>query len=712
MKINTYSNLLIWACLFWPFLMSAQGRNYYDGPYIFHQDDSLRIQWVEAGNGHDTIIAKSDAGIFDRAFLPVVDLQNIDFQPIGKDSYSGVKKVVALSDIHGQYELMLKLLKANNVIDDKNHWNFGKGHLVINGDNLDRGDRVLDILWYLFYLQKEAEKAGGKVHVLLGNHEIMVLNGDVRYLHKKYRYTSALFQTLYNNFFKEGSVLGDWIASHQVMLSVNEKLFLHAGVSPTILDLKLSIKEVNELFRKQIIRRHEDAIYQDKKLAELYGGNGPLWYRGYFDSLALEVKEVKKTLKRFKQNAIIVGHTSLEAIKSLYGGKVIAIDCRIKLGETGQVLIIENDQFMVGDLMGQKHVLAGDFSPEPVSTPNTPPAKVVSIQTPATNTVSTNSSPTSSAQKPWLFDQIYQMKKNPALSICTDIRQLIKRKNREEYQSAKFILVGTAEEEGFQLNGKIRARGNVRKKVCSLPPVKLDFSKKKLDSLGYLKLDKLKLVLPCSYSDYNQEKLFKEYFLYELYNLIDSNGIRAKLIDIELNNPKKNQEMVGIIVEDEASYAQRKNAKIIEKGRVPASLCDRESFVKMQFFQYMIANTDWSLDNRHNLELVKLVDENKILALPYDFDYSGFVGQEYAVPHESLNIKDIHQRYFFSYKVSDAEFNRVVEFYKSIEDEVYALCDSADYMESRTIAANKNYLKSFFKLLEAPDKLKKNILRR
>ena len=62
-------------------------KQYFDGPYIFHQNDSLRVQWVEAGQGYDTLFASSELGIFERNSLPKVDLKNLDFEKNKKCIY-------------------------------------------------------------------------------------------------------------------------------------------------------------------------------------------------------------------------------------------------------------------------------------------------------------------------------------------------------------------------------------------------------------------------------------------------------------------------------------------------------------------------------------------------------------------------------------------------------------------------------------------------
>ncbi len=664
------------------FLTAQVKTEYFDGPYIFHQNDSLRIQWVESGIGHDTLIAKSEAGKFDREGLPKIDLTNLDFDKNTQATFDDIENIVAISDAHGQYDLMIDLLKAHQVIDEENQWSFGKGHLVITGDNLDRGDKVLDILWFLFFLEKEAAKAGGKVHVLLGNHEVMVLQGDIRYLNRKYLYTSGILKNRYHLMFGVGSVLGDWIASHKVMTSINRSLFLHGGISEEIVKLKYSLEEMNEAFTKHLIRFKDKTILQDPVLNALYEENGPLWYRGYFKPKSEGEGKfpIKKILRKLDQDRIIVGHTSFDSIRSFYDGRILGIDCSIKVGKTGQVLLYQDNRFFVGDIDGTKQ-----------------PIKF---------------NPTKRKKRSSFYDYLFKLDGVPEMVINTNVKQLLRKSYKEEYQEAMLKVQEPENGKLSMFNGRIRARGNIRKKVCNIPPVKFDFPKKTLDSLGLLKNDKLKFVFPCQENKRGQELLYKEFFLYELYKFIDSNSIKVKLVDVTfLDDKEEKLKFNGFLIEDEEEYARRKNAVVIEKGRVNPSRLDRPSFLKMLFFQYMIANTDWTVSNRHNLELVKLPTIDKIVALPYDFDYSGFVGQLYAVPHETLPIETVSDRYFFNYKIREHEFYEMVRFYQSIEEDVYRICEEATYMQPKTIEANKAFLRSFFELLKRPERLKGDIIK-
>jgi len=96
--------------------------------------------------------------------------------------FSGVERVVAIGDVHGAYDALVTTLQNADVIDDGLQWSSGKTHLVSTGDLLDRGADSRKVMDLMMRLEREAELAGGRVHQLLGNHEVMNLIGDLRYV--------------------------------------------------------------------------------------------------------------------------------------------------------------------------------------------------------------------------------------------------------------------------------------------------------------------------------------------------------------------------------------------------------------------------------------------------------------------------------------------------------------------------------------------------
>ena len=100
-----------------------------------------------------------------------------------QDDWQGVERIVAIGDIHGDYDNYMAVLKNAGVVNRRGRWAAGKTHVVQVGDIPDRGPDTLKIIEHLQKLEKQAEKAGGRLHLLIGNHEHMNITGDLRYVH-------------------------------------------------------------------------------------------------------------------------------------------------------------------------------------------------------------------------------------------------------------------------------------------------------------------------------------------------------------------------------------------------------------------------------------------------------------------------------------------------------------------------------------------------
>lgn len=187
--------------------------------------------------------------------------------------YSGVERIVAVSDIHGAYGALVETLQEADVIDKRLAWSGGKTHLVITGDLLDRGPDSRRVMDLVMRLEIEAPRAGGRVHQLLGNHEVMNLIGDLRYVADE-EYAAFLdiespeereiwFERFRNSKpvdIKEASVrdefderappgffghrrafrrdgeYGSWLLDKPFMVVINDTAFVHGGVPPFVFE--------------------------------------------------------------------------------------------------------------------------------------------------------------------------------------------------------------------------------------------------------------------------------------------------------------------------------------------------------------------------------------------------------------------------------------------------------------------------------------------
>ncbi|KZN50831.1 hypothetical protein N474_24325 [Pseudoalteromonas luteoviolacea CPMOR-2] len=319
-----------------------------DGPYVFIHQDGYKAAQICDGEKREFMIVEGKD--FDYCGQQI----KLNLTPIEPNDthYKGDFPVVALSDIHGQHTIMMQLLKANQVVDQNGRWIFNKGHLVITGDIFDRGSQVTETLWYIKWLEAEALKAGGRVHFLLGNHEAMVLNGDLRYLHIKYRQTAMVLAQPFEQLFSKNSVLGRWLRQKNTVVEINGNLFLHGGLHPETLKLNLSLKEMNRIFRKELVVKEQGSQGRSDLGRFLYGTDGPLWYRGFFSETPSA--NFAQLQAHFSVERFIVGHTSHKEVVSRYNGRIIGIDSSIKLGHKGELLLIDKGRYWRADMQGNR----------------------------------------------------------------------------------------------------------------------------------------------------------------------------------------------------------------------------------------------------------------------------------------------------------------------------------------------------------------------
>ena len=173
------------------------------------------------------------------------------------------RRIVAIGDIHGDLHALLSALHTASVIDVYGNW-IGSDTIVVQlGDQIDKGGRgvitneifpteELQILEYLHHLHNEAQTTNGAVYTLLGNHEIMNIQGNFNYVHDKhiigfggYEQRRALFQP--------GGPISKLIACHSnAIMKIGNWVFVHAGLLPSHL-YNFSIGEINFQVRNALL---------------------------------------------------------------------------------------------------------------------------------------------------------------------------------------------------------------------------------------------------------------------------------------------------------------------------------------------------------------------------------------------------------------------------------------------------------------------------
>jgi len=267
------------------------------------------------------------------------------------------EKILAISDIHGRFDTFLRLLQAQKVVDAEPRWCFGKGHLVVVGDIMDRGPQVTETYWFLRSLERDARAAGGAVHVLLGNHEAMLLAGETRYANPKYLQQPSGLPPL-SALYGPSSELGRWLRSRPVLLRLGDLLFVHGGISPELLALGLDAEQINGAIRQSLGIPAREA---SGAASILLGSSGPLWYRGLLpeggNPQATE-EHIRRVLDHFQARALVIGHTTLHTLGRFHGGRIFGIDAGIKDGNPGEALLWEKGRMWRAKADGLREALS------------------------------------------------------------------------------------------------------------------------------------------------------------------------------------------------------------------------------------------------------------------------------------------------------------------------------------------------------------------
>jgi len=334
-----------------------------DGPYVSYRNDSVFVKYIEDNGGVKSVRTDSmPVASGSRATLVVNTGEpgktfNVSLkQKLSneKAEYKGVKKMLVISDIEGNFTALRKLLLVNGVIDENFNWTFNKDHVVFTGDFVDRGTMVTEVLWLIYSLEEKAKAAGGYVHFILGNHEIMNMSGDLRYVQPRYPEHAALMNRSYTQVFGTDTEIGRWLDTKNIVEKIGNILFMHGGISNYVNEAQIPLKPINELIRPHY-RDTGSVEYPNPLLNILVSDYGPFWYRGYYaGSPRATLGQIDSTLDFYRVRHISTGHTVIsKSISSLFDGKLFNTDVH-HAGGHSEALLVDNGTFYRVNDKGEK----------------------------------------------------------------------------------------------------------------------------------------------------------------------------------------------------------------------------------------------------------------------------------------------------------------------------------------------------------------------
>lgn len=234
--------------------------------------------------------------------------------------------ILVLSDIEGNQRFLDAALASLAVTDSAGNWRYGRNHLVIAGDAVDRGRDVFAVLWRLYTLSLQAREAGGAVHLVLGNHEQYVLRGNISRANPDHLHALARMGGPAAAFGPD-TLIGHWLRLQPVIIKTGRIVITHGGVNPLVADAGFTVNNLNSAMRRYWL----GDMPSKAELDAVIGPAGLTQYRGYIEDAEDRYAratgaQVGDVLAHFGAKSIVVGHTLVDGITALHEGRVWAID--------------------------------------------------------------------------------------------------------------------------------------------------------------------------------------------------------------------------------------------------------------------------------------------------------------------------------------------------------------------------------------------------
>jgi len=319
-----------------------------------------------------------------------------------------------------------------------------------------------------------------------------------------------------------------------------------------------------------------------------------------------------------------------------------------------------------------------------------------------------------------LPDPLFHDNETLHVTITGPLTSLVRERPKDDYSAA---VLEYTETDGttvkFDLD--IRTRGNFRHKNCEYPPVSLNLKKSQTKGTLFDKQNKLKLVIHCDYSERYEQIVLREYLAYRILNAITNMSFRVRLLRVTYVNTEVQgggQVRYGFLIEHKNRLAARYDLKDLEVERTTVASIQADRLNLTSVFAFLIGNTDFSpiagppdSECCHNYVLFGN-DIDPVIAVPYDFDQSGFVDAPYAVPNEFFRLRSVRQRLYRGRCVNNGHVAASLRRFRDRRDSIYALVNEQEGVQSGVRENLVRYIDEFYDLIDDPKDVERRIIKR
>jgi hypothetical protein len=316
-------------------------------------------------------------------------------------------------------------------------------------------------------------------------------------------------------------------------------------------------------------------------------------------------------------------------------------------------------------------------------------------------------------KKPTVFQFFAAIPEVPKVVLKADFSEMIDNKLKLDRYEAQLEIFGGEDNQSWDI--ELSMRGKSRRRICDLPPLRVHFPRKLLKKNDIRrKHNTLKLVSYCKDKANFEYYILREYMAYLMYNQLTDYSFKVKLVQIDyedINGGFSPVSRYGFLIENTDELAERLNAKEKAKYQMGRDSLNQYQYDVLALFQYLISNTDWRIGALHNIKVIKDKDTDEYYAIPYDFDYSGFVNTEYSIPNPDFNQASIYTRIYLG---DCREFEALQDARKRVlkmKNELLTCPDNWPF-KSKQCKRSLKFIKRSYKILEKDKSYRRNCLKK
>jgi hypothetical protein len=324
------------------------------------------------------------------------------------------------------------------------------------------------------------------------------------------------------------------------------------------------------------------------------------------------------------------------------------------------------------------------------------------------------------AQESGLPDPLFQSDETLNVTITAPLTTLVRKRPKDEYLPGIFTYKDS-DGADVALDIEIRTRGHFRHENCNYPPLRLNFKKAQTDGTLFEQENILKLVVHCGASKKYEQMVLREYLAYLMLNELTDLSFKARLLRVSYSDNEKSKDgqvRYAFLIEHKKRLAKRLGLKDLGLERTSIAAIQPEQLNLTSLFELFIGNTDFSpiagAPGRgccHNYVVFGNGVDAQI-AIPYDFDQSGFVDAPYASPNEHFRIRRVTQRLYRGRCVNNEHVQASLDAFREKRQSFYALVENQEGLDNGVRKWLVKFIDKFYDLINDPKDVEKQIIKK